>query len=111
MDESTKVKYCLVQLGMLYYAGGLARKSPIKDTFSYEFVSDESLAFPFIDESFANIVATKCGATVILRNSTFKQYADLYERHKKYIDSEKEWHKEQERALIEELKQQNNTGN
>lgn len=111
LDESTKVQYWLLQLGKLYYAGGLARKSPIKDTFSYEFVSNESLAFPFIDEDIANHVATKCGAEVISRNTTLEEYSALYERHEKYINSEVEWHKEQELAIIDEIMKQSRIGN
>lgn len=109
VDRSTKVQYWLLQLGKLYYAGGLARKSPIVDreSFSYEFVNDESLAFPFLDSSFAENAAAKSGGKIISRETTMEGLATLRERHYAYIGSENEWHKEQELAIIEELAKQN----
>lgn len=109
MERSAKIHYWLLQLGKLYYAGGLPRKSPIvdKESFSYEFVNDESLAFPFLDSAFADNAAAKSGGKVISRETTLEGLATLRERHYAYIDSENEWHKEQELAIFEELLKHN----
>lgn len=106
MDESAKFQYWMVQLGNLYYAGGLARKSPEIDAFSFEFVSDASLAFPFIAEVFANKIAAQCGGVVVILEATPEEYSALYDNHNEYINSEAEWHKEQELSIREEIMKQ-----
>ncbi|MCY9763209.1 hypothetical protein M5X06_22200 [Paenibacillus alvei] len=103
MDRNAKHRYWLVQLGELYYAGELARISPVKNAFSYEFVSDEALALPFNNEVFADQINAKCGGIVTSRETTFGDYVALYERHQKYTNSEEEFYKEQSRMLIDVL--------
>lgn len=107
MDRSSNLKYWLVELGDLYYAGGLKRISPLKDAFSLEFVSDESLAFPFIEEVFASNIAAKCSGLVIEREMTLEEYPVYYERHNNYINSEEEWNNEQMHAIIDDLTRRN----
>lgn len=103
MNENTQHQYWLVQLGKLFYAGGLLRTSTNPDVFSHEFVSDESLAFPFTAEVFAAKVAEEVDGTVQIRNSTVKEFIEQYNRHEQYTNSEKLFHKEQESALFDEL--------
>nr|WP_242488037.1 hypothetical protein [Bacillus sp. TH13] len=41
--KDIQLTYWLVNLGNMYYAGGLLRKREIESSFSYEFVNDESI--------------------------------------------------------------------
>ncbi|OBZ15947.1 hypothetical protein A8L34_28115 [Bacillus sp. FJAT-27264] len=103
-NGDAEFKYWLVQLGNLYYAGGLPRMGPTDDSFSHEFTNDESVAFPFGFEFAANKIADKCGGTVVPRSTSLKEFSDLEDEHKKYIHSEKEWHEEQRIALLQVLR-------
>nr|WLE91127.1 hypothetical protein GGBNIMDK_00158 [Bacillus cereus] len=49
--KDKQLSYWLVNLGNMYYAGGLLRKKEDESTFSYEFVNDETYAFPFLKKA------------------------------------------------------------
>ncbi|MDN8593187.1 hypothetical protein Q0V21_31140 [Paenibacillus sp. 11B] len=103
MDQNNDYQYWVVQLGQLYYAGGLGRTSQIVDSFSYEFVSHESLAFPFILDVAATHIAESCGGTILSRHATLKEYSVLSDKNSNYIKSEKEFHAEQLHEIIKTL--------
>lgn len=99
LAERQAIQYWLIQLGKFFYAGGLRRKSSIEDIVSYEFVSNELVAFPFFHEGVANSIAEQCGGSVVIRNAPGYEYIALRERNDKYIKSEKEWFEELERQF------------
>lgn len=85
--------YYLVQLGTLFYAGGLKRYPINKENVSLEFVKNERVAFPFIaKKEYAKEVAQQCGGTVVERSALFKEVMELKNENEQYKNSgDDEW--------------------
>jgi hypothetical protein len=80
----------LVQLGKLFYAGGLTRRPNHEESFSYEFVRDEEVAFSILFEDIAEKIAEKCGGTVVKREMTVREAGVRSDKHDSYMNSEEE---------------------
>ncbi|MGA4465921.1 hypothetical protein ACPA2L_25275 [Bacillus bombysepticus] len=102
--KDKQLTYWLVNLGNMYYAGGLLRKREYTSTFSYEFVNDEAYAFPFLEEHGAIQVAEQCGGIVVDRTATVKELAILEDKNEKYINSEQQARLEQEFNTRKQIK-------
>lgn len=94
--KDKQLTYWLVNLGHMYYAGGLLRKHEYKSTFSYEFVNDEVYAFPFLEEHGAIQVVERCGGIVVDRTATGGELSILEDKNERYIHSEPQARFEQE---------------
>ncbi|EEL25646.1 hypothetical protein bcere0018_53620 [Bacillus cereus Rock1-15] len=102
--KDIQLTYWLVNLGNMYYAGGLLRKREIESSFSYEFVNDEVYAFPFLEEQDAINVAKQCGGIVVDRAATSEELTVLEERNERYINSESQARLEQEINIREDIR-------
>lgn len=102
--KDKQLTYWLVNLGNMYYAGGLLRKKEDESTFSYEFVNDKTYAFPFLEEHGAMRIAEKCGGTVVDLTATCEELTILEDKNERYINSESKDRLEQELNAREEIK-------
>ncbi|MFF2884717.1 hypothetical protein [Bacillus toyonensis] len=102
--KDKQLPYWLVNLGNMYYAGGLLRKKEDESTFSYEFVNDETYAFPFLEKHGAMRIAEKCGGTVVDLTATSEELTILEDKNEGYINSESKARLEQELNAMEEMK-------
>ncbi|HDR7527202.1 MULTISPECIES: hypothetical protein [Bacillus cereus group] len=102
--KDKQLTYWLVNLGNMYYAGGLLRKKEDESTFSYEFVNDKTYAFPFLEKHGAMRIAEKCGGIVIDLTATGEELAILEDKNDGYINSESKARLEQEINAREEMK-------
>ncbi|WP_180953815.1 hypothetical protein [Bacillus sp. M6-12] len=97
----------LVQLGKLYYAGGLTREPYNDESFSFEFVKDEEVAFSILFEEIAEKIAEKCGGTVVKRELSHKELSKREDKHDAYMRSEGEIVEEvRKRAMLEHIQEQ-----
>uniref|UniRef100_UPI003F490849 hypothetical protein n=1 Tax=Bacillus multifaciens TaxID=3068506 RepID=UPI003F490849 len=104
--KDKQLPYWLVNLGSMYYAGGLIRKKDNESTFSYEFVNDESYAFPFLEKYGAERIAEKCGGIILDKTATSDELMILENNNDKYIHSESKAKLEQELTAWEEIKKE-----
>ncbi|EJP83502.1 MULTISPECIES: hypothetical protein [Bacillus cereus group] len=102
--KDKQLTYWLVNLGNMYYAGGLLRKKEDESTFSYEFVNNKTYAFPFLEEHGAMRIAEKCGGTVVDLTATGEELTILEDKNERYINSEYKARLEQELNAREEMK-------
>ncbi|HDR7594805.1 TPA: hypothetical protein QCX59_003999 [Bacillus mycoides] len=102
--KDKQLTYWLVNLGNMYYTGGLLRKKEDESTFSYEFVNDKTYAFPFLEEHGAMRIAEKCGGTVVDFTATCEELTILEDKNERYINSESKARLEQELNAREEMK-------
>ncbi|MEB8805550.1 hypothetical protein P4G82_27815 [Bacillus cereus] len=102
--KDKQLTYWLVNLGNMYYAGGLLRKKEDESTFSYEFVNDKTYAFPFLEKHGAIRIAEKCGGTVVDFTATGEELAILEDKNDRYINSESKARLEQEINAREDMK-------
>lgn len=96
----------LVQLGKLYYAGGLTRRPSHEESFSYEFVRDEEVAFCILIEEVAEKIAEKCGGIVVKRELTYKEVSKREDKHDAYMNSEQEAVSEMKKQFLMERNQE-----
>ncbi|AFU17106.1 hypothetical protein MC28_D057 (plasmid) [Bacillus thuringiensis MC28] len=101
--KNIPLKYWLVNLGNMYYAGGLLRKKD-DSTFSYEFVNDETYGCPILEEHGAMWIAKKCGGVVVERVATSDELTILEDKNEGYINSEYKARLEQEINARVEMK-------
>jgi hypothetical protein len=103
--KDKQLTYWLVNLGNMYYAGGLLRKSENESSFSFEFVNEEVYAFPFLEENAAINVAKQCGGIVVgVAAATSEKLTILENRNKRYILSESQARLEQGSIIREEIR-------
>lgn len=101
--KGKQLTYWLVNLGNMYYAGGLLREKEDESSFSYEFVNNETYAFPFLEEHGAMRIAEKCGGIVVDRTATSVELTILEEKNERYIHSESKARLGQELNAREEI--------
>lgn len=101
--KGKQLTYWLVNLGNMYYAGGLLREKEDESSFSYEFVNNETYAFPFLEEHGAMRIAEKCGGIVVDRTATSGELTILEDKNERYIHSESKARLEQELNAREEI--------
>lgn len=89
------LKYYLVQVGELYYAGGIYRNlSENEVAKSFEFTTSEDVAFILLAEDTANKVAKVVGGIVVPKENTVEEVGKLQTIHDKYIASGNDIEKE-----------------
>lgn len=91
MDQNKNFQYWIVQLGNMYYVGGLGRLPHNEDSFSFEFAKDEEVAFPFVLEELARGIAELCGGNVLVKKTTYETFQKLVAKHENYANSEPNW--------------------
>jgi hypothetical protein len=92
-----------VQLGKLFYAGGLTRQPNSEESFSYEFVRDEEVAFGIGFEDIAEWIAEKCGGTVVSRQMTVHEAGVRSDKQDAYEKSESEYVEEVRKSVLSEM--------
>ncbi|MGX5622217.1 hypothetical protein ACWKS7_27135 [Bacillus cereus] len=102
--KNIQLKYWLVNLGNMYYAGGLLRKTDDDSTFSYEFVNDETYGCPILEEHGAIWIAKKCGGIVVERVATSEELTILEDKNERFINSESKARLKQELNARKEMK-------
>ncbi|MGM2748450.1 hypothetical protein BK718_33090 [Bacillus thuringiensis serovar andalousiensis] len=102
--KDKQITYWLVNLGNMYYAGGLLRKNEDDCNFSYEFVNDKTYAFPFLEKHGAMRIADKCGGIAVDHTATGEELTILEDKNERYINSESTARLEQELNAREEIK-------
>lgn len=107
--EDNMMKYWLVKVGNLFYAGGLRRRLSENDNAkSYEFTTEEEVAFVILFEDGANEIANLVGGTIVPREKSLREVNKLREKYDNYMESEKEIESESLKYITEEIRKYNN---
>ncbi|MDN3365496.1 hypothetical protein QU577_27525 [Priestia megaterium] len=85
MDEKAYWYYFL-NLGKLYYAGGLDTNYQGERHITYEFVNNNYFAYPFFDRDIAQQIADELGGNLITVKGTFNEFVVQGNRWGKYIE-------------------------
>lgn len=91
MALNVDFQYWIVQVGNMYYVGGVNRVPHHEQSFSFEFAKDEEVAFPFVLEELARGLAELCGGTVLTKKTTYETFQRLAAKHEDYANSEPNW--------------------
>ena len=103
--KNSMMEYWLVKVGNLFYAGGLRRRDPENENAkSYEFTTEEKVAFVLFFEDSAKEIANLVGGIVIPREKRSEEVGNLREKYDRYMESEKEIEAEELKYITEEIR-------
>ncbi|PFP09246.1 hypothetical protein COJ90_21270 [Priestia megaterium] len=85
MDEK-EYWYYFLNLGKMYYAGGTESNYQGERLTKYEFVNNNTFAYPFLDKDIAQQIADECGGNLITVKGTFNEFIAQGQRWGKYIE-------------------------